>query len=456
MKIVGLMFGNAGTATKEVRKKKMDRTQTIFEKVPEIDFSVKEKVKKMFVNALPKGVEHEFLEIGKEDEILDIVKADAYVVFPFQKREWILEDQWFFSLYSHNKPIVISPLPFSEMFSYGNVFYPYFMRDSREIDKMLNLPHYVYLSKDEKDLSLLLKTLYVEYRVNNTRVLCIGTPMYEPFHSKDWGYEMVRAVQEKFGIEWVYISPTKFLEYWKDYDEKIDISDISEKAKGVYYIKKENLVGIKKAYLVIKRILEEYKADAMTINCINYVNSILYKLNMTPCYALSRLNNEGIPAVCEADVTTLIDFLITVYSSDAPGSMVNPYLFPTDNKILLSHCTSPTSHLFNDGKEDDFDIYSYFEEPHLPAGIHVLKSPENITITGISESSLDRMIIINGRIERNTYLPTCRTQVEISIEGDVKNIANNYDGRHWVYVYGNHNAVIKKVNDLFGITTLEL
>jgi len=55
------------------------------------------------------------------------------------------------------------------------------------------------------------------------------------------------------------------------------------------------------------------------------------------------------------------------------------------------------------------------------------------------------MLIIKGKIERNTYFPTCRTQVEIKLDKDVKEIAKNYQGRHWILVYGDHREIIEKV-----------
>ena len=451
MKITGLIFGNAGTLTKDMLKKdKMDETKTIFEKVPLLDRSTKEKVEKMFLNALPPEVDHSFMQIKSEDQILDLPEADGYVVFPFQ----LFDDGWLHALYSHGKSIVIAPLPFSEVFSYGNVYYPYFMRDSREIDKLLSLPHHVYLCKNEEDLSLTIKALYVKYKIEKTKVLCIGSPMYEPFHSKDWGYSMVRAIQEKFGLEWFYLSSEKFLKYWNKWEKEIDISDLKNSAREVYFADDEGLKKVKNLYLIFKKLIEERGANALTVNCFS---AILPKTHATPCYALSKLNDEEIPSVCEADTTTLIDMLITVYATDSPGSMVNPYLFPSDNRILLSHCTSPTIHSYKrGGEQDEFDFYTYFEQPTLSAGIHVLKQPEAVTITGISEDLLDKMLVISGKIKRNTYFNTCRTQVEIEVDQDVEEIAKNYQGRHWIYVYGDYRKNIKKVNDILGIETIQL
>lgn len=447
MKITGLIFGTSGTLTKDMLKK--DRLEDI-EKAPQLTDQMKERIEKIFIDSLPPKVDYNFIQIEEEYRILDLEESDVYVVFPFQP----IHDRWLHALYSRNKPVVISPLPLSEIFSYGNVYYPYFIRDSRELDNLLNLPHRVYLSRDKDDLSIVLRSLYVKNRINNTKALCIGEPMYEPFHSQDWGYAMVRAVQERFGIRWIQMSSQSFLEYWRKWKEieDIDISDMKESARRIY-TEEKRMIEAKRMYLVLKSILEEKKANALTINCLASI--ILQKLEITPCYALSRLNDEGIPAACEADTTTLLDMLITVYSSNSPGFMANPYLFPSDNRILLSHCTSPTLHSYEGEKKDEFDLYPYFEYPAgLTLAPQVLKSPETVTITGISGDSLDKMLIIKGRIERNTYFATCRTQVEIKIDGDVKEIAENYQGRHWILVYGDHREIIKKVNETLGIKSI--
>ncbi len=301
-------------------------------------------------------------------------------------------------------------------------------------------------------LSLILKALYVKYRINHTRALCIGEPMYEPFHSWDWGYAMVRAVQEKFGLTWIQISSESFLRYWESCAQEVDITEIRESARKIHFSEDEKLRQAMKMYLVLKAIIEENQADAFTINCLASI--ILPKLEITPCYALSRLNDEGIVSACEADTTTLLDMLITVCASDSPGFMANPYLFPSDDRLLLSHCTSPTLHSYQEKERDEFDLYTYFDSPtKLGIAPQVLKNPETVTITGISHN-LDRMLIIRGKIETNTYFSTYRTQVQIKVNGDVKQTAENYQGRHWILVYGDHEEIIKRTNEMLGIESI--
>ncbi len=141
MKVIGLILGSHGTPPDTV-----DPANPTF-KPTLIPSSVKKRIKENILRALPDGVDFEFAEITSESQLLELPEADIYVVSPFQS----IHDRWFHILYSHNKPIVIMPLPLSEIFSYGDVYYPYFIRDTREIDRTLHLPHKVFLSKDESD-----------------------------------------------------------------------------------------------------------------------------------------------------------------------------------------------------------------------------------------------------------------------------------------------------------------
>ena len=67
---------------------------------------------------------------------------------------------------------------------------------------------------------------------------------------------------------------------------------------------------------------------------------------------------------------------------------------------------------------------------------------------------MDSMIIIRGNIRRNTAFPTCRTQLELDVRGDIREIAEKYQGRHWIMVYGDHSESIKRTNNVMGIETV--
>ena len=206
-----------------------------------------------------------------------------------------------------------------------------------------------------------------------------------------------------------------------------------------------------KMYHVFKELIEEADANVFTVNCLWSI--VHNECKTTSCYSLSKLNDAGIVSACEADVTTLLNMMISTFASDSPVFMLNPYHFPEDNKLFVSHCTSPRLHSFDSSKKDDFNIYSYYEIPGLPCGLQIIKEEGPVTVTGISHDKMNKMIVIKGNIVRNTAFSTCRTQMELDVEGDIREIVENYQGRHWALSYGDQGRKLQLANDMLGIET---
>ena len=414
MKIGCIIIGNKITHTQQALKEgsSLDLADCTKWDQP-VDEALLNKIKDRMKAAAPKGAEVFYEHITSENQMIDVQEADAYVAVPFGNKNdslFAAFDVVFAALYSKNKPVVFSILPYEEIWSYGSVFFPYFVRDYRKIDGYLGMKNQVYISKNPENLKELLAALQVKFKINNATALCIGEPMYEPFHSWNWGYEMVRANRTPEGYD---------------------------------------TTGAEKMYHIFKELIEEAGADVFTVNCLWSI--VHTECKTTSCYSLSKLNDEGIVSACEADVTTLLNMMISTYATDSPVFMLNPYHFPEDNKLFVSHCTSPRLHSFSSGKKDDFNIYSYYEIPQLPCGLQIIKEEGPVTVTGISHDKMDKMIVIRGNIVRNTAFSTCRTQMELDVEGDIKEIVENYQGRHWALSYGDQSRKIKLANDMLGI-----
>ncbi|MBR4256845.1 MAG: hypothetical protein IKQ18_06735 [Clostridia bacterium] len=395
---------------------------------------------------LPDGVETFTANVVTENDALNADGADVYVVVPFN-----VIDIVFAALHSKNRPIVIYAPAFSEIWSYGNVFYPYFMRDVRKIDAMTGMDPDVYLCENDAELTEYVSALNVRFRIRNTKVLCIGEAMYEPYHSFNWGYEMVRLIQSKFGVKWKHIGSDTFLKIFRESADG-DADRINGEAKENRLPKGYDLSNPEKTYRIYKKLIEEAGADAFTVNCIE--STVHTGCNTSSCYALSKLNDDGIVAACEADVTTLMNMLIVTYATNEPAFMCNPYLFPADDKLFVSHCTAPTKRSYDSDEKDEFNVYTYFEIRDLPCGLQVLKQPGPVTVTGISHDRMDKMVVVRGELLRNTSFPSCRTQVVIDVPGGVKKLAGLYEGRHWALVYGDQSKKIEKANQMLGIESI--
>jgi L-fucose isomerase-like protein len=86
------------------------------------------------------------------------------------------------------------------------------------------------------------------------------------------------------------MSSQSLIEYWKSWKGKIDIKDITESIGKNYLPKDRKMEDVKKMYLILKSLIEKKKVNAFTINCLASI--IHTNLKVTPCYALSRLNDE--------------------------------------------------------------------------------------------------------------------------------------------------------------------
>ncbi|MBQ2306283.1 MAG: hypothetical protein II184_02085 [Clostridia bacterium] len=410
------------------------------------DEAFRQKYYARLAGLMPKYTETFSYEVETESEALDVPAADAYVLIPFNAI-----DKVFAVLHSKNRPIVVYAPSYEEVWSYGHVFYPYYMRDVRKLDEYLGLAPDVYLCDSDADLTAHVAALVVRHRVRNTKVLCIGEAMYEPYHSFNWGYEIIKLIQQKFGIEWNHMGKDRFLKIFEECaggdDNVIRSLAASDRLPADY-----STADCEKAFKVYRKLIDEYGVNAFTVNCLE--STVHTSCHTTSCFALSTLNDQGIVAACEADATTLMDMLITSYASDAPAFMLNPYLFPQDNKLFVSHCTSPRRHSFESEERDEFNLYAYFEYRALPCGLQVLKQPGPVTVTGLSHDKLDKMVIVRGNLIRNTAFPSCRTQVEIDVPGGIKKLAENYEGRHWALVYGDQSARIARANEQLGIESI--
>lgn len=446
MKIGCIVIGIELSYTPEERKnvdlnlQKSDNLRT------KIDSTIVSKACEAVKKAIPENCDFFCAHASSENDAIDLPDADVYVAVPFAASDIVYS-----VLYSKNKPVVISVPPYKDIWSYGAVFFPYFVRDVRKIDEILGLKNQVFVSKNTENLRAILEALLVKYRINHTTALCIGEVMYEPYHSWNWGYEMIRAIQEKFGIRFRHISSEKFLKTFENWSGEFDEGTLLKEINNNRLNAEQNIGNVEKMYHIFKQLIRENEADIFTVNCLYSV--IHTGCKATACYALSKLNDEGIVATCEADITTMINMLIVSCVSGSPAFMLNPYLFPEDNVLFASHCTSPRKHSFSDTALDDINIYPYFEMPEFPCGMQIIKKAGPVTVTGLSHDKMDEMIIIRGNIIRNTTFPSCRTQIELSIEGDIKEVSELYQGRHWALIYGDYSKKLELTNKILGINS---
>ena len=161
----------------------------------------------------------------------------------------------------------------------------------------------------------------------------------------------------------------------------------------------EDFIGSDSIYLGLKKIIEEYRLDGLSLRCFD----LLTALRNTGCLALSRLKSEGYIATCEGDVPAMLSMAIVRKRFGKSGFQANLSRVSGD-KFLFAHCTVPV---------DMVEDYCY--DTHFESGIGVAlhgvlpAGPARIFKLG---ADLEHCIDESIEILDNTYDDNlCRTQV---------------------------------------------
>ena len=101
---------------------------------------------------------------------------------------------------------------------------------------------------------------------------------------------------------------------------------------------KEDVFNAVRCYVSARRLLEQEQCDALTVNCLGAGLRPVPK----PCAAFTRLQDSGVPAICEADLSAAARMTLVPLLFDRPGFMGNLVWRTGPGDVLISHCTCPT------------------------------------------------------------------------------------------------------------------
>ncbi len=225
-------------------------------------------------------------------------------------------------------------------------------------------------------------------------------------------------------------------------------SDLRRHAKKIVEPNVQDTINCARSYVTAKRLLSEYKANALSMDCLGMVTAKL--VPTPPCGAWSRLQDQGITAGCEADLHGATSLMLTSYLLDRPGYMNDPVPETAHNTLIVAHCTSGTR-LNGFNKSAAPYILRNHSESALGVSMQVLW-PEKQTVTLVRFTSPKELLIDTGTVVRNIDTPPaggCRTSVELKMD----NIDDSRDvkGFHQVVTLGDHRHTLEQFCELYGI-----
>lgn len=189
-------------------------------------------------------------------------------------------------------------------------------------------------------------------------------------------------------------------------------------------------------YLALKQIVDKYMLTALTIRCFD----LLTEYQSTGCFALSKLNDEGIIAGCEGDIVSLIGMVFATRKTGQIVWMANPSQIDIDkSELVLAHCTVPTC-LTNSVYLD-----THFESD-LGIGLSGEISESDVTLFRLGGEKLEKKFICTGQLIHHEYINNlCRTQVRVKADNKNKltELLNNPLGNHLLIVQGKYPKILE-------------
>jgi len=180
-----------------------------------------------------------------------------------------------------------------------------------------------------------------------------------------------------------------------------------------------------KVYLALKYLIEKYSLDALTLRCFDLVKAI----KTTGCFALSKLNDEGIIAGCEGDIPTVLGMMWSYKRTGKIPWMANPSRINLEeNSIWLAHCTVPRNIV------NSYRLRSHFESS-LGVGIQgYFEVGKKVNLIRVGGKNLNEVWKVSGKIiASGSSENLCRTQIKVKIDtGDVGELLLNPLGNHLI------------------------
>jgi hypothetical protein len=176
-----------------------------------------------------------------------------------------------------------------------------------------------------------------------------------------------------------------------------------------------------------------------------------------PCIAWSRMNDDGIPAACEADLGALASHIFVQALFDRPGFQQDPVPDTTCDAIIGAHCSCPTRLSGFDGPEEPFDLlHHHGNRDAVPRPLW--KVGQQITCLDVLPSdgtTPTELLVSVGTVMDNLDVPPAGgCVVSVMVKFDNVSDVLAYPGFHQVFFYGDFKRELVQFCRLYGLEPL--
>ncbi len=284
----------------------------------------------------------------------------------------------------------------------------------------------IFSTDDTRQLDFGLKMLSAGARMRRARAIVIAGPDRRTRQLAD------------LGIELQYIPAGSFIEEYNALSDNADIKaltkDYLKKARRIRFANEQDVLNGVKSYFVASRILEREQGDAISMDCLGALGNVPVSL---PCIAWSRMNDDGIPAACEADQGAIAAHIMVQYLFDRPGFQQDPVADTADDTLIGAHCSCAT-------RLDGFKTTGYpFDLIHHHGNRDAVSRTlwplgKRVTVFDVLPGRQSELLISTGTVVKNVDVPPaggCVVSVKVKLDGEPRMLT--FPGMHQLFVLGN-------------------
>ena len=301
----------------------------------------------------------------------------------------------------------------------------------------------IYSTDDFGQAAFGLKMLKAGPKIRHTRCVVLA------------GNRRFDSSMADLGINLRYVPAKTFLDQYRatpDTDQILAMADEymarARRRRGA--TRQDVITGIK-SYIVAGDILQREECDAITMDCLGVLGKTEVSL---PCIAWSRMNDDGIPAACEADLGAAASHMVVQYLFDRPGFQQDPVADTLHNAIIGAHCSCPTRLNGFEKPPEPFDIVHHhgnrdavprtlWRKGQRVTSLDVLPRDENA-------GRKTKLLISAGTVLDNIDVPPsggCVVSVRVKFDGDQPVLS--FPGFHQVFFYGDYKRHLVEFCRLF-------
>ena len=236
--------------------------------------------------------------------------------------------------------------------------------------------------------------------------------------------------KRRWGVEYADIPMERLSRCFGEVTEEDmapELSYLAQQAEKVCNASPQELLKALRVYKAVKRICEEERLDAVTLNC----PALAEHLQTTGCLALSLLNNEGIPAVCDGDLQAAFTMLVVKMMTGRTGLMATPVSIDRRyNEMWLSYCFVSLCRTERFLLQHDAGLSER-------VSVHGMLPVGEVTLLRCGGECLDEYWIASGKLLENMdFGKADRSQVKVRLNASAEGLFKHPLGGHHILVAG--------------------